>query len=128
MIPVYNNADHANNRLIEASVFRERLIVADDVGRTVTFSFDAKLGNIELASTANAFIKTIDPNNGFAQTNLVTVDTTNTPDTWMRYEISLVIDAGLVDQLLQVGFSSTATNYEGSGIVYDNVLVTRTAL
>ena len=32
--------------------------MADDVGKTVTFSFDAKLGNLTSPSTANAFIKT----------------------------------------------------------------------
>jgi hypothetical protein len=36
----------------------------------------------------------------------------------------LLIDAGLVDQLLQVGFAATASNYEPSGVFYDNVLVT----
>lgn len=122
-----NNAAHDAGNRVEASVFRERTIVADDVGRTITFSMDAKMGNIELATTANAFIKTIDPGAGFALTNFVPVDTTNTPDTWTGYETSLVIDAGLVGQLLQYGFSSTASNYEGSGIFYDNALVTRTA-
>ena len=37
--------------------------------------------------------------------------------------IRLPIDAGLVGQLLQVGFSSTATLYQPSGNFYDNVEV-----
>ena len=74
-------------------------------------------------SEATAFIKTIDPNAGFALTNLVEEDTTNLPDTWNRYSIQLEIDAGLVDQLLQVGFNATASNFEPSGVFYDNILV-----
>jgi hypothetical protein len=35
----------------------------------------------------------------------------------------LEIDAGLVDQLLQVGFSATASNFEPSGVFYDNIVV-----
>lgn len=74
-------------------------------------------------STANAFIKTIDPSSNFDQTNFVEEDTTNLPDTWSRYSIELLIDDGLVDQLLQIGFSGTASNFEPSGVFYDNILV-----
>ena len=74
-------------------------------------------------STANAFIKTIDPAANFDQTNFVEEDTTNIPESWNRYSIELEIDAGLVDQLLQVGFSATASNDAPSGVFYDNVLV-----
>jgi hypothetical protein len=34
----------------------------------------------------------------------------------------LDIHAGLVGQLLQYGFSNTVTNYQGSGIFYDNIV------
>ena len=85
------------------------------------FSFDAKLGNIEGASTAIGFIKTLDPAAGFTLTNFITVDMTSIPDTWNRYEVTLDL-TGLEGQILQVGFSNTASNYEGSGIFYDNVL------
>ena len=61
----YNNADHAAGNIIEAIVFRERTIVASDIGTTISFTFDAKAGNIEGASTALAFIKTLDPGAGF---------------------------------------------------------------
>jgi cysteine-rich repeat protein len=119
----YNNGEHANGNTIEALVFRERTIVAGDVGKTLTFAFDAKLGNLELRSTAEAFIKTIDPGNGYATTNLVTVDTTSIPATWAGYSMMLDIDASLVGQILQFGFGSRATAYEGSGIFYDNIVV-----
>ncbi|MBW2588021.1 MAG: hypothetical protein JRD92_13910, partial [Deltaproteobacteria bacterium] len=74
-------------------------------------------------STANAFIKTIDPANNFNQTNFVEEDTTNISEDWNRYSIELEIDAGLVDQLLQVGFSATASHFEPSGVFYDNTVV-----
>jgi len=74
-------------------------------------------------STATAFIKTIDPGNNFALTNLVDEDTTNLPETWGRFSLELEIDAGLEGQLLQVGFNATASNYEPSGVFYDNLVV-----
>ena len=119
----YNNADHGVGNIIEAIVFRERTIVAGDVGTTLTFTFDAKRGNIEGASTALAFIKTLDPGAGFATTNFITEDTTNLPDSWGTLTISLAVDASLVGQVLQYGYQTRATNFEGSGNFYDNIAV-----
>ena len=102
-------------------MFRERNIVAGDIGTTITFTFDAKAGNIEGASTALAFIKTLDPGAGFATTNFITEDTTNLPATWNTFTIQITIDASLLGQRLQYGFQSRASNFEGSGIFYDNV-------
>ncbi len=118
----YNNTDHANGFWIESNVYQEQTIEAGDIGETWVFEFDAKGGNIEGESTAVAFIKTLDPGNGYAITNFIFVDMTDTPVTWGRYSLSLAIDAGLEGQLLQIGFNSTATNYEGSGIFYDNII------
>lgn len=125
----YNNTEHANGNLVEANVFRERAITAADVGRTITFSFDAKRGNINnpadplcpCSTTALAFIKTIDPAASFATTNFITENTTALSESWTRYEISLPIDASLASQLLQIGFSSTATRYQPSANFYDNL-------
>lgn len=117
----YNNGDHANGAYIEANVFQEMTVGAADVGSTWTFSFDYKLGNLEGSSTALAFIKTLNPNAGWATTNYITLDTTSAPVAWGSESISILIDPTLSGQILQIGFSSTATNYEGSGIFYDNV-------
>ena len=119
----YDNADHAVGRIIEAIVFQERDIVPGDVGTTVTFTFDAKRGNIEGATTALAFIKTLDPGAEFATTNFISEDTTDLPATWGAFSISLAIDASLVGQVLQIGFQNRASNFEGSGVFYDNVKV-----
>lgn len=117
----YNNGDHANGNLIEANVFQERTIGAGDVGTTWSFQFDAKLGNLVSPTSALAFIKTLDPGAGFATTNFLTLDTTNIPNTWNSYAINFTITPNLVGQLLQFGFNSTATNYAGSGVFYDNI-------
>ena len=117
----YNNADHGNGAFIETNLFQERVIEAGDVTETWRFDFDAKRGNIEGQTTALAFIKTLDPNAGYAMTNFVVADMTDIADTWGSYSLTLLIDASLEGQLIQIGFSSTATAYEGSGIFYDNI-------
>ena len=144
----YNNQGNQEaGNLVEANTFQEPFGNADritpaDFG-TYTFSFDAKRGDINdptlprcdptsveytpnppCDSTALAFIKTLDPDAGFATTNFLKVDTTNIPNTWARYSITLVVDAALAGQLLQFGFAATATNFEPSGVLYDNLLVT----
>ncbi|MEM9165501.1 MAG: PEP-CTERM sorting domain-containing protein [Planctomycetota bacterium] len=121
----YNNADHNLGRVIEANVFREVAIDASNVGQTIEFSFDAKLGNITEApaSTASAFIKTIDPANGFATTNFLRIDDDQFSTLWSSHSISLNINAGLVGQLFQIGFLNTATSFESSGVFYDNINV-----
>lgn len=117
----YNNGDHANGAFIESNTFQEQIIGPGDVTETWVFDFQAKMGNLELGSTALAFIKTLDPNAGWATTNFITLDMTTTPAEWTDYSISIDIDPTLDGQILQVGFQNVATNYEGSGVFYDNV-------
>lgn len=117
----YNNPDHGVGAHIEANVYQEQTISADDVGATWIFDFEAKLGNLAGETTALAFIKTLDPGAGYQMTNFITEDMTQTPVTWTSYSLSIVIDATLVGQILQIGFANTATNYEGSGVFYDNI-------
>lgn len=122
----YNNADHGIGRWIEANVFHEQPIGASDVLDTWRFQFDAKLGNLLPPSTAIAFIKTIDPAQQYAMTNFFPLDMTAIPATWGTYTIDITLDAALAGQLMQFGFASTATNYQSSGVYYDNVSWTRT--
>ncbi len=117
----YNNGDHANGNLVESNVFHEQTIGAGDVGQIWRFQFDAKRGNLVSPSTALAFIKTLDPNAGYATTNFLTYETTALPTTWGTFTITITITPALVGQLLQFGFSNTATLYQSSGIFYDNV-------
>ncbi|MGD8395765.1 MAG: hypothetical protein PVF43_09850 [Candidatus Eiseniibacteriota bacterium] len=117
----YLNVDHGNGNLIESNVFQEQMIGPGDVGNTYVFDFQAKLGDIAGASTAAAFIKTLDPGAGFITTNFITIDMTSIPVTWSDYSLSLEIDPSLDGQIFQFGFLNVATNYEASGIFYDNV-------
>ena len=117
----YGNLDHANGNLIEANVFQEQWISAMDVGSTWVFEFSFRRGNIEGGTTALAFIKTLDPGNGFQLSNFITADMTAVPNMWGGSVLSIFIDASLAGQILQFGFANTATSYEGSGIFYDNL-------
>jgi hypothetical protein len=117
----YENVDHANGFTIESNVYREWTVGPEDVGSTWVFAFQCKMGNLEPVSTAAAFIKTLDPSNGWALTNFITEDTTGIPETWGGYGLVITIDAGLEGQILQIGFMNTATLYQSSGIFYDNV-------
>ncbi len=124
----FNGTDRVTSLVYQEPFAQDNPISVNDVGKTLELSFDAKRGDINDptgSSTAAAFIQTVDPNAGFAQTNFVSVDMTNLPTgIWDRYSVSLAIDAGLVDQHLDFGFSSTASNFEPSGVFYDNILVT----
>ncbi|MEM7081710.1 MAG: PEP-CTERM sorting domain-containing protein [Pseudomonadota bacterium] len=116
----YNNGDHGNGNLIEANVFQEQIIGAGDVGSTWEFSFDAQVNDLAAPTTSLAFIKTLDPNAGFALSSFLIIDTTNVA-AWNSYTISILINSGLQGHILQFGFASTATNFNASGVFYDNV-------
>lgn len=117
----YNNADHGIGNLIETNVFQEQIIDSSDLGSEWTFSFDAKMGDLAGGSTAIAFIKTLDPNAGFSLSNFVTIDMTSIATTWDTFAMSLFIDPSLDGHILQFGFATTATNFDPSGVFYDNV-------
>ncbi len=114
-----NQGAHVAGELVETNIFQERVIDATNVGQTWTMTFDAKMGNLELATTAAAFFKRLDP--GFATIQFLTVDMTTIPSTWGGYSISLVIDGTMVGHIFQFGFLNVASNNEGSGVFYDNV-------
>jgi hypothetical protein len=117
----YNNADHGVGNLIETNIFQERVVGAADIGTTWNFDYEAKRGDLAGASTAFGFIKTLDPNNGYQLSNFFTEEMTAIPTAWGTYQISIVIDVGLVGHILQFGFLTNASNFEPSGIFYDNV-------
>jgi len=120
----YNNSGAMSaGDQVEANVYQQQTIGAADVGHTWEFRYDAKLGNLVAPSTAAAFIKTLDPNNGYATVVFLTNNSTTLPgDTWTQgLAIDLTITPALVGQLLQFGFMATASNYVGSGVFYDNI-------
>jgi hypothetical protein len=110
--------------IVESNVFQEFIPDAGNIGQNWAFSFDYKRGNIEGSSTALAFIKTIDLVGGtFELVDLVTFETDSGDNTWQRSCVELTIRADLVGQAFQVGFLNNASNFEGSGIFYDNVVL-----
>jgi beta-glucanase (GH16 family) len=121
----YNNADHGNGLTIEALSFQERTITAAD-GGNYRLTFDAKApfdGGIAPPTTAFAFLRTIDPNAGFATTNDIRLDMSGVSSTdWATFTVELTIDAAILEgQLLQFGFANAATAFNPSGIFYDNI-------
>ena len=111
----YNNTDHPN-AYIEANVFQEQEIMAGDEG-TYLFDFQAKKGNLEGLTTALAFIKTLDPANGYATTNFITVDMTATPDVWTGYQLTIEVDGALVGQLVKGAGEGIQSRGAGGGMV-----------
>jgi hypothetical protein len=111
---------------IQAFVYRDvGFIDASDVGTTLTFSFDAKLGNLAAPSQAEAFIKVLDAVGGTYNewVNIVFDSDANLTTDWSGGSVSFLVDASLVGQLVQVGFNNTATDWGASGVVYDNLCV-----
>jgi hypothetical protein len=121
----YNNADHTNGtgNIIEANVFQERPIVAADIGTTISFTFDAKAGNIESPTTAEAFLKTLNPGDGFSESAADRLDTTSLGATWGTTTLSIDILPGFEGHILQFGALSRAANSTPSGNFYDNMSV-----
>ena len=119
----YNNTDHATGKWIETLLYQEQTISAGDAGTTLSFMFDAKRGYISGDSTAEAFIRTLDPDASLALTNNVLLNTTSLNSVWDTYTLSLLIpdDNSLDGQLLQFGFSTFAANYQGSDNFFDNI-------
>ncbi|MFW2405242.1 MAG: glycoside hydrolase family 16 protein, partial [Gammaproteobacteria bacterium] len=140
----YNNQDHGpsgacspNSCAINTNVLKDlrdlsNPITAADIGLCWTFSGDYKApgaGGIGGATTANAFITTLDPNDNFAATNVDRFDTTAASNTeFARFSVDVdTADSALIGQLLQIGFNTTATNFEPSGVYYDNLEVSTRA-
>jgi hypothetical protein len=124
----YNNGDHGNGLTIEALSFQERPLAAADAG-AYSFTFDAKApleAGIAPPSTAFAFIRVIDPNNGFSTTVDVRLDMSNVSNTeWSTFTVEATLDASVAGQILQFGFSNSATAFNPTGIYYDNVNMSR---
>ncbi len=112
---------------VQAFVYKDvGFIGLDDVGTTLTFSFDAKLGNLAAPSQADAFIKVLDSVGGsYAEFVLVEFDSDASLTTgWSEgLSLSFDVDASLVGQLVQIGFTNTAVDYGATGVVYDNLNV-----
>lgn len=115
---------HERGQYVEVNVYQEYVIGAEAAG-TYVFTFDAKLpgeGALTSASQAIAFAKVLDPGNSYQPTEPpVTTDTSTLGTTWETRSIEITITSEMAGMLLQFGFANTATNYDPTGIIYDNV-------
>ncbi len=122
-----NSGEHMNGNLVEANLFQEQTIGAGDVGNTWTFAFDYLKNptpvNGDGGTTTIAFIKVLKISDGsFATLAFPTIDTTAASTAaWTSDSIDLLIDPTWAGELLQIGFASTATNFDDSGRFYDNI-------
>lgn len=140
----YGNGDIHQNppASVNSLIFKQFTIDASDIGKIVTFTFDVKrpaivdegLGDVSSAAgvgctntcLAGAFFKTIDPSNNYAQTNYVIENTINASQSeWQTRSIVLdLANSDLEGQFLQFGFENFATNYDNTGVFYDNLSLT----
>ena len=115
---------HERGQFVEVNVYQEYRLGAEAAG-TYVFTFDAKLpgeGALTAASQAIAFAKVLDPENSYQPTEPpVTTDTGTLGTTWETRSIEITLTSEMAGMLLQFGFANTATNYDPTGIIYDNV-------
>lgn len=116
----YNQTDQLAGNLLEVNVFQQFPIFIEDVG-SYEFRFDAKTGNLAIPSTAQAFIKVLNPSAGYATVAIASFDTSALPVTWGSYSIRLDLDESMEDMLLQFGFSTPSSLNLASGVFYDNL-------
>jgi hypothetical protein len=146
---VYSNYDDRNAhenlvpQTVNAILARQYDIAASDIGKKLTFTFDAKRPDIEsdgfggdnsvaagngcvYTCSAQAFLKTLDPLSNYSTTNILLAETTAISQSeWTSFTLELELtDAALAGQVLQLGFETFATNEDPTGVYYDNINVT----
>ena len=137
----YNNSQaHMQGQAVNAFFMQEFALDANDIGTTLTLSFDAKRpeaiddgfggdqsfavnNNCSNTCIAQAYIQTLDPSNNYNTTNRVVVDTTEiSQDEWSSYTMTLELtDPQLIGQILHLGFENLATNFDNTTVYYDNI-------
>jgi len=122
----YNNSnEHSAGNIVEANVFQEQIIGAGDLGQTFTFGFDFKASSgfgPGGATRTWAFIKVLDSANFSLLAFPRTETTAASTSVWSEGNtINITIDPSWTNDILQFGFMSTATNFQPSGVYYDNV-------
>lgn len=122
----YNNGDHGNGFTIDAYLFREGVISGADFGETYSFTFDFRRADDPAgpagSMTTAAYVRILNPLNGFEIVFEQFFDTTDATFDWSEGNtINVTIDAGWDQFFIQYGFNNNGTNFDPSGIYYDNV-------
>ena len=120
-----NPIGHGNGTdRVESYVFQEQVIGAGDEG-TYELSYDARLpggASIGPNSTAQAFLRTLDPNAGFSTSAFEILDSGDLSNTdWENRILSITLDSSQVGHIFQFGFFTTSSNFEDTGVFYDNI-------
>ncbi len=122
-----NQGAHTAGQRVDASVYQERFISAADLGVTFNFRFDYKAASSPFGpsgtTTTAAFIKILDPSNGYATLLNPTLNTTAASNSvWSEGNtLSVTINNSWTGKLLQFGFFNSASNNQPSGVFYDNI-------
>jgi len=126
---LFTNADD-DPRILNLNVFQQQNITAADIGSVVTydFLFSGAPGSTITAptTTVEAFLLTLDPNNGFATTNELAFDLSGAVE-GVTQSGSLTLDlsdAALNGQTLQFGIRNSAADFENPAVIVDNLSLT----
>ncbi|MEL7450885.1 MAG: hypothetical protein AAFN78_16850 [Pseudomonadota bacterium] len=133
----YNNTDHADSTaVLTAVVFNSvGMLELSDVGKTYTFSFDVKQGNIADPSFADAFINIQKTSDGsFDSLAYTSAEVEYVGTLWTRLALSITIEESFVGETFTIGFQNTTfgvgpkNDFNPTGMVYDNLNVSAVPL
>ena len=115
---------HDVGQLVETNVYKEYRLTPESVG-TYVFTFDARLpdeGALAAPSTAIAFLKVLNPNDNFAPFGDPAESDASTLTTeWETRSVTLTVTEEMDGMILQFGFTNVASNYDPSGVLFDNL-------
>jgi hypothetical protein len=123
----YGNGD-AQAKGIVTSVFQE-FTIQETIQGDLVMTFDAYVpeGGLEAGATAGAFINVLNPNDFYSQVARVDLDLTDSL-TGDFQTFSVTLPAGspglAAGMLVQFGFTNETINYLGTGVFYDNLVLT----
>jgi hypothetical protein len=114
----YANQDvQASDKCAEVSVFQETVVTTNDIGQ-YNFRFEVQANEtLGEGVRTNAFIKMLDPNQGYAT---VYYDWSDTASSGAQI-IQMNIGPNDVGKILQFGFANVSNENKVSSRVYDNV-------
>ncbi len=123
-------AVNADPRVLNLNVFQQQTISAADVGTTVVFDFlfSGAPGALNTAASTSveAFLLTLDPNNGFATTNEVSFDLSGAVEGVTESgQLTLDLSApALAGQTLQFGVRNSFADGQNPAVIVDNLSLT----
>lgn len=124
----YTNSSHSDfsNRVVESLIFQEQTIGSSDLNTKWDYTFEYAANPASGpggVSTTNAFIKVLNPGNGFSEEAFLNFDTSGAADSpaFSGGSLSIDIDNAWDGYILQFGFRNTAQNFSPTGVYYDNL-------